>query len=77
MMILTKRRRPCMDHDLRPILTYRRVGSNHDVALRNHAVHIRAHAGGIKPRRLAMILSTIRFGSTAIIKCRIGSGVIW
>jgi hypothetical protein len=36
-----------------------------------------AHAGGIKPRRLAMILSTIRFGSTAVIKCRIGSGVIW
>jgi hypothetical protein len=36
-----------------------------------------AHAGGINPRRLAMILSTIRFGSTAVIKCRIGSGVIW
>lgn len=34
-------------------------------------------AGGINPRRLAMILSTMRFGSTAVIKCRIGSGVIW
>src|SRR6202021_448685 len=32
-------------------------------------------AGGINPRRLAMILSTMRFGSTAVIKCRIGSGV--
>jgi hypothetical protein len=31
-------------------------------------------AGGISPRRS---LSTIRFGSTAVIKCRIGSGVIW
>jgi len=35
------------------------------------------HAGGIRPRRLAMILSTIRFGSTDVIMCRIGSGVIW
>jgi hypothetical protein len=36
-----------------------------------------AHAGGIKPRRLAMILSTIRFGRKPVIRCRIGSGVIW
>ena len=34
-------------------------------------------AGGFNPRRLAIILSTMRFGSTAVIKCRIGSGVIW
>jgi hypothetical protein len=32
-------------------------------------------AGGNSPKRLAMILSTIRFGSTAVIRCRIGSGV--
>jgi len=36
----------------------------------------RAHAEGNSPRRLAMILSTIRFGRMAVIKCRIGSGVI-
>ena len=34
------------------------------------------HIFGIRPRRLAMILSTIRFGSTDVITCRIGSGVI-
>ena len=36
-----------------------------------------AHAFGINPRRLAMILSTIRFGSSPVIRCRIGSGAIW
>jgi hypothetical protein len=35
-----------------------------------------AHAGGINPRRLAMILSTIRFGSIAVTKYRIEFGVI-
>src|SRR5438445_13340060 len=39
--------------------------------------HFGAQAGGVSPRRLAMILSTIRFGSTPVIRCRIGSGVIW
>jgi hypothetical protein len=34
------------------------------------------HAEGIRPRRLAMILSTIRFGRMAAIKYRIGSGVM-
>jgi hypothetical protein len=34
-------------------------------------------AGGSSPRRLAMILSTIRFGRMAVITCRIGSGVTW
>ena len=37
----------------------------------------RAHALDISPRRLAMILSTIRFGSSPVIRCRIGSGAIW
>src|SRR6266404_4357567 len=35
------------------------------------------YAGGINPRRLAMILSSIRLGRIAVIRCRIGSGVIW
>ena len=34
-------------------------------------------AFGISPRRLAMILSTMRFGSIDPISCWIGSGVIW
>ena len=34
------------------------------------------HAGGIRPTRLAMILSTMRFGSHCVIRCRIGSGAI-
>ena len=37
----------------------------------------KAHEGGSNPSRLAMILSVIRFGSTASIRCRIGSGVSW
>jgi hypothetical protein len=36
-----------------------------------------AHALDISPRRLAIILSTTRFGSSRVIRCRIGSGVIW
>ena len=36
-----------------------------------------SHVGGISPRRLAMILSTMRFGRTAVISWCIGSGVIW
>src|SRR4051812_27758816 len=36
-----------------------------------------AQAGGSRPIRLVMILSTIRFGSTAVIRCRSGSGAIW
>ena len=32
---------------------------------------------GISPRRLAMILSTIRFGRIDVIRCRIASGAIW
>ena len=36
-----------------------------------------AHAGGIRPSRLAMILSTIRLGRTDVMRYRIGSGVIW
>jgi hypothetical protein len=38
--------------------------------------HRGAHARGINPRRLAMIRSTVRFGSTAVMMWRIGSGVI-
>jgi DMSO/TMAO reductase YedYZ heme-binding membrane subunit len=34
------------------------------------------HAFGVSPRRLAMILSTMRLGSTDPISCWIGSGVI-
>jgi hypothetical protein len=41
--------------------------------VRNSKPHVR----GISPRRLAMILSTIRFGSMPVIRCRIGSGVTW
>src|SRR4051794_27297569 len=32
-------------------------------------------SGGISPRRLAIILSTMRLGSTAVIRCRIKSGL--
>ena len=32
---------------------------------------------GSSPRRLAMMRSTTRLGSVAVIKCRIRSGVIW
>jgi hypothetical protein len=35
------------------------------------------YAFGIRPRRLAMILSTIRLGSIDPISCWTGSGVIW
>jgi hypothetical protein len=42
-----------------------------------HGAHLVAHAGGISPSRLAMILSIIRLGRIAVIRCRIGSGVIW
>jgi hypothetical protein len=35
-----------------------------------------AHPCGIRPRRLAMILSNVRLGNTAAITSRIGSGVI-
>jgi|HubBroStandDraft_3_1064219.scaffolds.fasta_scaffold290651_2 hypothetical protein len=35
------------------------------------------HAAGNSPSRLAMILSTMRLGSIVVIRCRIGSGVIW
>ena len=35
------------------------------------------HDRGINPSRLAMILSTIRFGRIAVTSCRTGSGAIW
>jgi hypothetical protein len=35
-----------------------------------------AQPPGNRPSRLAMILSPIRFGSAAMMRCRIGSGVI-
>ena len=35
-----------------------------------------AHACGVSPRRLAMILSRVRLGNTAATNCRIGSGTI-
>ena len=54
----------------------RTVREGMTVPVARRRVHFWAHAGGISPMRLAMILSTIRFGRMAAIKYRIGSGVM-
>ena len=53
------------------------LAAKHDFLLLLERGIERSHARGIKPSRLAMILSTVRFGSSPVIRCRIGSGVIW
>jgi hypothetical protein len=49
----------------------------HGVLIGNRHPLVPLRGPGISPRRLAMILSTIRFGRIDVIRCRIASGAIW
>jgi hypothetical protein len=76
-VIVTQQRRPGWPNPAQVVLGIVTGPEVQAVTQTGRAAANLPHPVGVRPSRLAMILSTRRLGNIAVIKCRIGSGVSW